>query len=100
MTKEPFIRDERTVAVADRSYRLACLVLTFGLLIDVAVRGLMLREAPWDLLALVVLASGVATVYQRVKHVQVLPRWWSLWLVVISTVVASAIAVAVQFLKR
>ena len=99
MAKESFIRDERTVAVADRSYRVACLVLTFGLLIDVAVRGLILREASWDLLALVVAASAVASVYQRFKHVQVLPRRWTLWLVLISTVVATAIAVAMT-MKR
>jgi len=99
MTKEPFILDERTVVVVDKSYRFAWVALTFGLLIDVAIRSLILRQASWDLLALVVMGNLVATVYQRVQHVQALPQRWSLWLFLISTAAAVAIAVTMRFLK-
>jgi hypothetical protein len=57
-------RDERTVAVEHASYRWACLVLTYGLLVDVIYRGLVRHEAAWDLLALVVVGGAVCTVYQ------------------------------------
>ena len=58
-------RDERTLAVANAGYRLAYGVLTYALLVDVVVRGLVLREAAWDLLALVVVGGIICTVHQE-----------------------------------
>jgi hypothetical protein len=57
-------RDERTVSVENASYRWAFLVFTYGLLLDVAYRGLVQHEAAWDLLALVVVGGGICTAYQ------------------------------------
>jgi hypothetical protein len=58
------VRDERTVAVEDASYRLAYLFIAFALLLDVMYRSLVRQEASWDLLAIVVLAGAISTVYQ------------------------------------
>jgi hypothetical protein len=60
-------RDEPIVAVENAGYRLAYLVLSFGLLIAVAYRGFALRESTWDLLALVLLGGLVSAVH-RGRH--------------------------------
>lgn len=57
-------RDERTVAVVDASYRWGYPFILFALLIDVMYRGAVRHEAAWDLLALVIVSSGICTVYQ------------------------------------
>lgn len=57
-------RDERSVAVEHASYRLAYVFMSFALLIDVAFRSFAWREAPWELLGIVVLGGVVSTVYQ------------------------------------
>ena len=82
-------RDERTLAVENAGYRWSYLVLSFGALGISAYRSLVLGEATWDLLALVVFAGGVNAVYQasrRVLHAQ-----WVL-MSVITLVVAAALA--------
>ena len=58
------MRDERTVAVENASYRYAYLVLSYGLLMAVVYRSFVLAEQSWDLLALVVLGGGIATAFQ------------------------------------
>ncbi len=96
MKDQSVIRDERTVAVENSSYRWAYLLLSFGLLAIVAYRGFIWRESSWDLLALVVLSGFVTTVYQGVHRV--LSRRWIL--VAITTgLVAAVIAVAIAFLR-
>lgn len=92
MKKEPVILDERAFAVAGVSYRLAWMVLAFGVLASVAVRSLVLHQAAWDLLALVVVSGWVSYLYQRAKHVRVLPRHWALLTVVIGAVVGLVVA--------
>jgi hypothetical protein len=52
-------RDEREAAVDRVGDRIVAFVLSYGLLVIVAYRSLVLREAAWDLLGLLVL-SGVA----------------------------------------
>lgn len=63
-TRQDVQRDERTVAVANASYKWACIFITFALLIDVMWRAWFLDEAAWDLLALVVVSGAIATMYQ------------------------------------
>jgi hypothetical protein len=74
MRNEPVMRDERTVAVENASYRLAYTLLAFGVLLSVAYRGLVLEQSGWDLLGLVIVSSGVATFYQGVH--KTLPARW------------------------
>jgi len=62
--EQEILRDERTVAVENASYRLAYVVISFGVLLSVIYRGFVLNQSSWDLLALVVLSSGIATLHQ------------------------------------
>jgi len=58
------VRDERTVAVEDASYRFAYVFISFALLLDVMYRSLVRREASWELLAIVIVGGAVSGVYQ------------------------------------
>jgi hypothetical protein len=64
MNNKNISRDERTEAVENASYRIAYLVMSFGLLASVAYRGFVLQQSSWDLLALVILGGATATLYQ------------------------------------
>lgn len=90
------IRDERTVAVENASYRLAFGFLSFALLVDVMIRSYFRSEAPWDLLALVIAGGTISTLYQWIQRV-LTPH--SARVGVIAAFVASAIAVAVTMAR-
>ncbi|HET9386590.1 MAG TPA: hypothetical protein VFO67_15745 [Gemmatimonadales bacterium] len=64
MTSSTVHRDERTLAVENVSYRWAFHVFAYGLLLIVAYRSYAANEAAWDLLALVMIGSAVASLYQ------------------------------------
>ncbi len=85
-------RDERTVAVENASYRWAYMLLTFALLADVAYRGLVRREAAWDLMALVIAGGVVCTAY--LAWHRVLGRHWALKAVLAAGVAAVVAALA------
>ncbi|MGH8031627.1 MAG: hypothetical protein ACREO8_04495 [Luteimonas sp.] len=76
MLESPTLRDERTEFVENSSYRWAHLVLSYGVLASVAYRSFARHETSWDLLALVIVAGAVATLYQG-KH-RVLSRRWAM----------------------
>ena len=90
-------RDERTEAVENAGYRWSYLVLTFGLLVISAYRSLVLDEASWDLIALVVLGGGVQAAYQVSRRV-VYPRWVVMGLVTLF--VAAGLAAGMAFFMR
>jgi hypothetical protein len=69
MMDQEVLRDERTEAVENASYRLAYCLLQFGVLICVAYRGFMFDQACWDLLGLVILTGWVAMAYQGAHQV-------------------------------
>jgi hypothetical protein len=54
-------RDEREAGIDAAADRLSYLVLSFGVLAVAAYRGMVLHEATWELLALVVLAGAVGS---------------------------------------
>src|SRR5689334_9066241 len=85
-------RDERTVAVENAGYHWAYLLLTVALLADVAYRGLVRREAAWDLMALVVGGGMVCTAY--LAWHQVVGRHWVLRAVLASCLAAVVAALA------
>ena len=58
------IHDERSVSVANAGCRRAYIVLLLGVYLCAVVRGLVLKEAIWDLLALAILSSWVGVFYQ------------------------------------
>jgi len=96
MNNESVVRDERTMTVENASYRWAYHLLSFGLLLDVAYRGVARNESSWDLLALVIVTGLAATLYQQAN--KVLSRRWALTAVV-TAVAAAVIAAAIVFLR-
>ena len=89
---EPVVRDERTLAVENASYRWAYGVLTYARLGDVMYRSLVRHEAAWDLMALVVVGGIVCTVYQARQ--KILAHGW-LRKVVLVACIAGVIAAVV-----
>ena len=90
-------RDERTTAVENAGYRLSYLVLTVGLLVEVAFRSFRQGQNSWDLLALVVLGGVVNASYQG-RH-QVLYKRWIL-ITAVTIVTAALLAVAMTVLRH
>ena len=74
MNAEQVSRDERTVAVENAGYRWSYQLLAFGVLALAAYRSLVLHQATWDMLAMVVLSGVVNIVYQGWKKT-LYPRW-------------------------
>jgi hypothetical protein len=74
MLESPTLRDERTEFVENSSYRWAYLLLSYGVLASVAYRSFARNETSWDLLALVIGAGAIATLYQG-KHRVLSARW-------------------------
>jgi len=75
-------RDERTVAVENASYRWAYNLLTYALLVDVMYRSLVRHEAPWDLMALVIVGGAVCSVYQARQ--KILAHGWVMKVVLVA----------------
>ena len=89
-------RDEREVSIDRAADRLAYVVLAFGVLVIVAYRGLVLDEASWDLLALVVATGFVGLGYRIWKHAASVS--WTL-VVAITAGVAAVVAVVLALLR-
>ena len=91
MTNQPVVlRDERTVAVENTSFKWACNFITFALLIDVMYRGLVRSEAAWDLMALACVPGIISTIYQA--HQKTMAGWAAVVMVCGAVVVAAYIA--------
>ena len=90
-------RDERTTAVENAGYRLSYLVLTVGLLAEVAFRSFRNGESSWDLLALVVVGGVVNASYQGL-HSVLHKRW--IFITVMTMVTAALLAVAMVLLRH
>ena len=99
MNEQPLIRDERDVAVADRSYGFAYALLVFGLIVICAVRAWAFHQACWDLFGLVIVSNLVAFLYQRKRHVY-LPRRWLLVIAVVGAIVGAAVGLVAAMLLR
>ena len=97
MNNQSVFRDERTTVVENTSYRIAYLVMSFGLLASVAYRGFVLKQSSWDLLALVILGGVTATMYQGIN--KVLSRRWILTTVA-TVVIAGLLAVVIGVITR
>jgi|SRR3989304_5937858 len=97
MNNQSVSRDERTSVVENASYRVAYLVMSFGLLASVAYRGFVLQQSSWDLLALVILGGATATLYQGAN--KVLSRHWII-ATIASLVIAGLFAVAFVIIFR
>ena len=63
-THQSVVRDERTVAVENTSYKWALIFLLFALLFDVMYRAMFRHEAAWDLIALVAVTGNGCAIYK------------------------------------
>ena len=97
MNNKSVSRDERTSVVENTSYRIAYLVMSYGLLASVAYRGFVLQQSSWDLLALVILGGITATMYQGIN--KVLSRRWIITTLV-TLVIAVLLAVVIGVITR
>lgn len=97
MKEQMIERDERTTAVENQSYRLAYQVIAYGLLAIVAYRGFFLQQANWDLLGLVIVSSGLATLYQGRE--KIFTRR-TLWMWAVSALAAAVLAVVLVLLLK
>ena len=97
MNNQSVSRDERTTVVENTSYRIAYLVMSFGLLASVAYRGFVLNQSSWDLLALVILGGVTATMYQGIN--KVLSRRWILTTVA-TVIIAGLLAIVIGVITR
>jgi hypothetical protein len=97
MTPPQVDRDERTTAVENAGYRLSHVVLTVGLLVEVAFRSFRQGQNSWDLLALVVLGGVVSASYQGLH--QVLYKRWIL-ITALTIVTAALLAIAMTMLRH
>lgn len=68
MNNQIVSRDERTTVVENAGYRIAYLIMSFGLLLCIAYRGFVVQQSSWDLLVLVVLGGVVASTYQGINR--------------------------------
>jgi len=84
------VRDERTVAVVNASYRWAYMFVTYGLLVLVAYRSFAHNESPWDLMALVILGGLLSAAYQWF-HQTLIARWVPIGLTMIAAGVLAAV---------
>ena len=62
-TQQSVKTDERTVALVNASSRWALNFITFALLVDIMYRAAVLKEAAWDLFALLGVSGTISTVY-------------------------------------
>ena len=90
-------KDERTLAVENASYRWGHRVMSFGLLLLAMYRSFVQDEAPWDLMALVVIGGVVPTAYQARNNI-LTGRWVKLQLVAV--VVAAVVAAVIVLVRR
>jgi hypothetical protein len=97
MKDQPVIRDERSTAIENASYRVAYMVMSYGALAIVAYRGFVLQQSSWDLLALVVLGGAVATIYQGRN--KVLSRYWVM-ATFAAVILAGVLALVFALLRR
>jgi Family of unknown function (DUF6442) len=83
-------RDERETAIDHAADRLSFIVMAYGLLVIVALRGLN-GEASWDLLGLVVVGGAVGLAYRLQKRA-VSQRFA---IVIVATMLAASLVAAI-----
>ena len=90
-------KDERAVLVEKSSYALAFTLITYAILLDVIYRAIVLKQATWDLLGIVILGGLAATLYQT-RH-KITNRSW-VKAIVLSVLAGLVIAVALVTIFR
>lgn len=99
MKNQPVVRDERYYAVENASYRIGYMIVIYGILVLIVFRSIAYHETNWDLFALVVISSLVATIYQVVhKTITISPKWIYFTLAV--TLLAALVSAVITLLVK
>ena len=99
MNKQPIVRDERYYAVENASYRIGYMIIIYGLLLLIVARSIVFHESNWDLMALVVISSFAATIYQIVHKTISISRKWIYFTIAI-TLLAAVVAFILTSLTK
>lgn len=93
-------RDERAVAVIDASCRWAFVFLFFALIIDMMYRTIV-RQNAWDLLAMFIGSTAIATIYQARQKILGKAYWVrAAWMGAVSGVVVAIVGVVVPAMTQ
>lgn len=84
-------RDERTEFIENKSYKFGYMMFNFGLLIDVIYRSIVLNEASWDLMGLVIVVGLITTIYQYKQ--KIFPPAWRKQMLILAVVTAIMAAI-------
>lgn len=98
MTSKMVEKDERTTFIENLSYKFGYLFIAFALLLDVAYRSLILNEASWDLLGIIIISGFVMSIYQYRQ--KILGKTWLKTIVLtmgIALVFAVILALIIKF---
>ncbi|AHF10095.1 MULTISPECIES: hypothetical protein [Dehalobacter] len=90
-------RDERTTFIENISYKFGYVFITFALLLDTAYRSLYSNEAPWDLLAIIIISGVVMSIYQYKQRI--LGNTW-LRTFIFTFIIAFIIAIIMVFVRK
>jgi hypothetical protein len=93
--QQSVVRDERAVAVENASFRWGFTFLLFALLADVVYRGLFRHEAAWDLMGLVIVSSGLSSIYQARQRIWGRGWLWEMTLIGFVAAIVSAVIAAI-----
>lgn len=97
MTNKMVEKDERTTYIENFSYTIGYKFIAYALLLDVIYRSIKFNEAPWDLLAIVIISGIVTTIYQYKQ--KILVKNWLKIICVMSIITAFAAFIIVTVLK-
>lgn len=91
-------KDERTIFIENKSYSYGYKFLSIALLLDVMYRSLMLNEAPWDLLVLIMVSGFIMTAYQYKQKI-LGQKWLKITVIALAVAMVAALITAIITLK-
>lgn len=97
MTNKMIEKDERTTFIENFSYTIGYKFIAYALLLDVIYRSIKFNEAPWDLLAIVIISGIVTTIYQYKQ--KILVKNWLKTICVMSIITAIVAFIMATVLK-
>ena len=95
MTNKMVEKDERTTFIENFSYTIGYKFIAYALLLDVIYRSIKFNEAPWDLLAIVIISGIVTTIYQYKQKILVKNWLKTIWFMSIITAIVAFVIVTV-----
>lgn len=97
MTSKIVEKDERTTFIENISYKFGYIFITFALLLDTAYRSFKFNEAPWDMLAIIIISGVIMSIYQYKQ--KILGKTW-LKIFIFTIIIAFIIAIIMVFVRK